>query len=76
MLVCMHDVQVCKLSHIFAEMDGLIQQFCDFWTQNLPDMSDYPDIPYKSVQFWKKKKKSEKVNKHKRKREHVTLKGT
>ena len=58
-----------------SECDGLVNKFVDYWTSHLPDLSDYPDIPPEKIQFWRRKKRSEKFNKHKRKREHVTLKG-
>ena len=58
-----------------VDMGHLVDQFIEYWLENLPDMSDFPDIPPSMVQFWKKKRKGEKVNKHRRKREHVTLKG-
>ena len=58
-----------------VDMGHLVDQFIEYWLENLPDMSDFPDIPPSMVQFWKKKRKGEKVNKHRRKREHVTLRG-
>ena len=30
----------------------LCDKFCEYWTDNLPDMSDRPEIPPEKVQFW------------------------
>ena len=28
------------------------EKFCIYWTDNLPDLSDRPEIPSEKVQFW------------------------
>ena len=40
-----------------VDMGHLVDQFIEYWLENLPDMSDFPDIPPSMVQFWKKKRK-------------------
>ena len=30
------------------------EKFCSYWTDNLPDLSDRPEIPAEKVQFWMK----------------------
>ena len=53
-------------------------KFCSYWTDNLPDLSDRPDIPAEKLQFWMKDEKRGHKTSKKRKRypaSHSRLKG-
>ena len=46
-----------------------IDAFIEHWVANLPDISDFPDIPPTKIHFWKRK------SRQKRKKPHRTLTG-